>query len=137
MGGPRAGPAALLRAVSDYKEAAPVAVGDHVVVGTNPKLGVLAHASWPSARLVVRGGPNGADIALLAEVKNEHWIAARYDRIVVGSGDGVFAAVATTFRRHGLAVGVVSREQSLSYVLSRAATFVRILPDHAPTKEAA
>ena len=137
MGGPRGGPAALLRAVSDYREAAPVVVGDHVVVGTNPQLGVVAHASWPSARLVIRGGPNGADMALLAEVENDRWVAARYDRIVVGSGDGVFAEVARTFRRYGLAVGVVSREQSLSYVLARAATFVRFLPDHAPTKEAA
>ena len=137
MGGPRAGPAAILRAVSDYREAAPVTVGDHVIIGTNPNLGVAAHACWPSVRLVVRGGPDGADIALLEEVKNDRWVASRYDRIVVGSGDGVFAVVAKTFRRHGLAVGVVSREQSLSYALARAATFVRILPDPAPTKEAA
>ena len=130
-------PAALLRAVSGYREAAPVTVGDHVIIGTNPQLGVLAHSCWPSARLVVRGGPDGADTALLEEVENGRWVAARYDRIVVGSGDGVFAVVAKTFRRHGLAVGVVSREQSLSYALGRAATFVRILPDPAPTKEAA
>ena len=90
MGGPRAGPAAILRAVSDYREAAPVAVGDHVIIGTNPNLGVVANACWPSARLVVRGGPDGADIALLGEVKDDCWVAARYDRIVVGSGDSVF-----------------------------------------------
>ena len=137
MGGPRAGPVALLRAISAYREAAPVTVGDHVIIGTNPRLGVIAHASWPSVRLVVRGGPDGADIALLGQVKDDRWVAARYDRIVVGSGDSVFAVVAKTFRQHGLAVGVVSREQSLSYALGRAATFVRILPDPAPTMEAA
>ncbi len=58
----------------------------------------------------------------------------RYDRIVVGSGDGIFEAVVRVYRTYGLPVGVVSRQRSLSYVLGAAASFVRLLPDIDPTE---
>ena len=62
-------------------------------------------------------------------VKDTGWVAARYDLIVVGSGDGIFEVVVRKFRPCGLAVGVVSRRGSLSCVLGATASFVRILPD--------
>ena len=129
MGGPDAGKLALWRAMADYKGVAPVEDGDHVIIGVNPMLAVEAKASWPAARLVVRGGPNGADIALLETVKDVGFIAARYDRIVVGSGDGVFEAVVRLYKTYGLPVGVVSRQRSLSQLLGTVASFVRLLPD--------
>ena len=129
MGGPEAGVVALHRAVSDYRDAVPITDGDHVVIGANPQLGVVAKACWQSARLVVGGGPDGADTALLGTVKDTDWVAARYDLIVVGSGDGIFEVVARKFRLCGLAVGVASRRGSLSCVLGATASFVRILPD--------
>ena len=129
MGGPDEGQPALRRAISDYREAMSVADGDHVVIGVNPALAVQAKAAWASARLAVRGGPNGADIALIESVQDVSFIAPRYDRIVVGSGDGAFEAVARAYRTCGLAVGVVSRRRSLSYSLWGSASFVRLLPD--------
>ena len=76
MGGPAAGTEALSDAIVYYREAACVTDGDHVIVGANPKLAVVAKTSWPSARLVVRGGPNEADIALLEVVKDVEFIAS-------------------------------------------------------------
>lgn len=129
MGGPDGGGLALRRTVADYQEAELVVDGDHVIMGANPRLGIAAKASWPNARLVVRGGPDGADIALLETVSDVRFIAARYDRIVVGSGDGVFEVVVREYRSCGLAVGVISRQRSLSYALGASASFVRLLPD--------
>ena len=132
MGGPNAGSLALQRAVANYKTFVSVMDGDHVIMGANPNLAIEAKSSWPAARLVVRGGPDGADIALLESVKEVEFIAVRYDRIVVGSGDGVFEAVVRAYRSHGLAVGVVSRQRSLSYALGASASYVRLLPDVDP-----
>lgn len=112
MGGPDAGANALHGALAHYRSAASVADGDHVIVGANPQIGIQAKAAWPSARLVVRPGPDGADIALLKQVKEVDFIAARYDRIMIGSGDGVFEAVVTEFRSLGIPVGVSAAEEA-------------------------
>ena len=113
----------------NYRNIVPAAVGDHIVIGANPSLGHLAIKYWPSARLVVRWGRDGADIALIECVKDVEFIAARYDRIVIGSGDGVFVNVVRAFRRLGLPVEVVARRGSLSRKLAEAASVVRILGD--------
>lgn len=129
MGGPELGYIALRRALASYRTSAPVLDGDHVIIGANPMLGPAVKAAWPRARLVVRGGPDGADIALLQAVRDVDFIAARYDQIVVGSGDGVFEVVVREFRSRGLAVGVVSLPQRLSYALGTSASFVRLMPE--------
>lgn len=129
MGGPELGGAALREALAGYRTSAPVSDGDHVIIGANPQLGLSAKTAWPGARLVVRGGPDGADIALLEAVREVEFIAARYDQIVVGSGDGVFEVVVREFRSRGLAVGVVSLRRGLSYTLGTSASFVRLMPE--------
>jgi len=129
MGGPDCGDIALREALDVYRTSAPVFDGDHAIIGANPQLGLAAKTAWPGARLVVRGGPDGADIALLEAVSDVDFIAARYDQIVVGSGDGVFEVVVREFRNRGLAVGVVSLRQGLSYALGMSASFVRLMPE--------
>lgn len=129
MGGPQLGDTALREALAGYRTSAPVTEGDHVIIGANPRLGPAAKTAWPGARLVVSGGPDGADIALLDAVRDIDFIAARYDRIVVGSGDGVFEVVVREFRSRGLAVGVVSLRQGLSFALGTSASFVRLMPE--------
>jgi hypothetical protein len=129
MGGPELGDTALHEALAGYRTSAPVSEGDHVIIGANPQLGLAAKTAWPSARLVVRGGPDGADIALLEAVRDVDFIAARYDQIVVGSGDGAFEVVAREFRSRGIAVGVVSLRRGLSYALGTSASFVRLMPE--------
>jgi len=129
MGGPDAGMGNLRASLTDYRVVAPFNDGDHVVIATNPALGVSAKTCWPGARLLVRGGPNGADRALLESVADIRYTAKRYDSIVVGSGDGIFETVVHAYRPLGLMVGVVSRRVSLAYGLGSSATFVRYLPE--------
>lgn len=128
MGGLRAGMAALRQVVSYFRDAVPGEEGDHYIIGVNPRFGVIAKACWPSAKLVTRSGPDGADIALIEQVKNVRFIAARYDRIVIGSGDGVFVHVARAYRYYGLKVEVASRRRSLSRELMAVASTVYFLP---------
>ena len=130
MGGPRAGIPTLRLVLSEYRDVSGFTEKcDHPVIGVNPKLHIAAADAWPSARVVSRGGSDGADIKLIEWVRDDRWIAARYHRIVIGSGDGDFVEVARVFRRHGLFVEVVSRRQCLSRELHAAASLVRILPE--------
>ena len=128
MGGPFAGRAALKEASDAFRVAAHVLGCDHVVVGANPSLAVEAGLEWPGARLLVRGGPDGADLALEESVEDVTWHARRYDRVVIGSGDGRFSTIAESFKAAGIPVGVVATERSLALVLAQAATFVALLP---------
>jgi hypothetical protein len=82
-------------------------LGDLVVVAANrwllAELGFVAHTS---CQKVVAHGPDGADLALLAWA-DAPWIVRRFDRLVVASGDGIFAAVVRGARDGGLEVDVV------------------------------
>ncbi len=129
MGGPRAGPSVIEWAVSAYQGTVPLAEGDHPVIGSNPYLWPCVDRCWSSARLVGRHGPDGADKALKEVVKNVDFILPRYDRIVVGSGDGDFLDVVWKYRARHLVVEVVARRRSLSRELAEAASRVWILPE--------
>lgn len=128
MGGPLAGGIALAEAVAGYRALARVHVLDHAVVGANPALALAIGDVWPGARLVVGGGPDGADLALIGAASDVAWLSERYDRIVIGSGDGIFASVAAGFRAAGVDVTVVSRAKSLSMHLAAMASTTLILP---------
>jgi hypothetical protein len=124
MGGPMRGVEMLMEAVLQYQAAAHVATLDHAIIAVNPALALHAGLAWPSARLLSAPGENGADLALVAQVADRNWVAARYDRLVIGSGDGIFASEVAAFRALGVASGVVSQKCRLSRELRREATFV-------------
>ena len=132
MGGPMSGPIALIQASLAFRQLAVVRATDLVVVGVNPHLGYSAKACWPDGLVVLGLGPDGADRALLKQVENARWTAARFDRVVIGSGDGVFAESATRLRELGIPVVVISRESSLSHLLARSVDAVSILPEIKP-----
>ena len=133
MGGPDSGLAVLSRTLSCYRDVARVADGDHVTIGVNPAFHAPVKAYWPSAKVLSKGGPEGADIRLIGEVGNPAWTAPRYDRLVIGSGDGDFVEVARVYRACGLVVDVVARPMSLSARLAVAATRIRVMPEiHLP-----
>ncbi len=99
-------------ALDEYLDCACFHSGDLVFVAGNPWLMVeLAWWQLDSAdrigchRFAARG-PHGADLKLL-EAAPIAWVARRFDRLVVGSGDGVFA------------VRIVSRPDALSGRLAR------------------
>ncbi len=127
MGGPHAGPAAIEGAVQAYAATVPVRPDDLVVVAVNPALAVGAYLAWPGRQVLVGAGPDGADLALLRTIGDRQWVRRRFQRVVIGSGDGVFAAAALELRLLRLTVGVVSRRGSLSRRLARSASFVRTI----------
>ena len=126
MGGPQAGTEAMGHAKASYLSAVTTRAGDHVIVGANPALLLDMATIWPGARPVIGRGPDGADLALLAEARPAD-VALRFDRIVIGSGDGIFANLAAESVHNHLVVIVVSRPESLSRALAAAAPHIRYL----------
>jgi uncharacterized LabA/DUF88 family protein len=76
----------------------------------------------------VVSGPDGADLALLDAARPLRAVVESYDRVVIGSGDGIFTALAADLRRAGLVVVVVSRPVALAIDLRDSASLVRRLP---------
>jgi uncharacterized LabA/DUF88 family protein len=79
---------------------------------------------------LVRSGLHGADRALL-EVIHRECLEERFDRIVIGSGDGIFALAAARLQACGCSVTVVSRRSGLSRHLRLAVRDIRFI-DSAP-----
>lgn len=90
----------------------------HVVVSASSSAtAAAAGLCWKEARLVWMPGPDGADLALADVALNED-VADRYGRVIIASGDHLFAPVARYLRLQGLTVTVVAVPGSLSRVLA-------------------
>lgn len=96
---------------------------DQVVMATNHLALLNAARGWPHARYRVRSGPDGADLELLDVLQHED-VAGRFTHVVIGSGDGLFGTTAANLVSRGVLVTVVSRRDSLSAALARAASKV-------------
>lgn len=85
---------------------------DLVVIGVS-HFGMLSSGlGWRGARLVVKSGADGADLALL-EVLDED-VEQRFAKIVVVSGDHIFAEAVAALAGEGVATAVVARPGALS-----------------------
>jgi hypothetical protein len=104
---------------------------EQVVVGTSHVGAFNAWAVWPSVRVRIRSGQNGADLALLDVMEYER-IEQRFDEIVLVSGDGIFADVVARLGAVGARVTVASWAESLSTRLRLAAARVIYLNDTDP-----
>ncbi len=93
--------------------------GDHVVIACNPAIGLAAGLAIGGGQLLVRHGPDGADLALLDWAPIEH-IADRFGQVVIGSGDRIFTMFARALRLRGVEVRACTREGSMSRVLRSA-----------------
>ena len=121
----------VVEALAAYRATVTIGPSDHVVIASGRRLLMAAGLAWPGARLLLGTGINGADLALLAASRPAAMVAA-YDRVVFGSGDGIFAARAAELRRAGLVVAVVSLSESLAIDLRDNAAPVRRLPATVP-----
>ena len=100
----------------------------HYLIGTSASQNLVdAGLGWAQGKFVFAPGKDGAERALLAEATLA--AAARYDRVVIGSGDGIFADFAASLQSAGVKVSVVSRQRSLSRALSMAVRDERFLPE--------
>lgn len=118
--------------VSELRRAVSAALdlpdGTHVTVAASAGAALVeAGLGWPGARRVWRRGHDGADLALADVALNED-TTGRYGRVVICSGDGLFAVVAGYLRAAGLQVTVLARPEALSRALASAAGDVAVLP---------
>lgn len=100
-----------------YETLVPIGAMDHYVVAVNHSALVAVGIAFHGVRLLARSGPDGADRAL-AETAYDDRIDLRFERVVIGSGDGYFVDLAHWLTESGLHVTVVSRPGSLSRRLS-------------------
>ena len=129
-GGTDQGIRPLVDAAGAFRAAAHPAIGDHLFVGVNPSLGMYAADLFPTARLCVRGGTDGADLAILGALPEAHHIAENYHRVVVGSGDHIFASLVRSLVERGIPVEVVALSGSISRELAAAAAAAVVNLDH-------
>lgn len=120
------------RAVADlrrvYDKVSAAAAPAHYIIGTSagPNL-IEAGLGWGQGQLVFEKGKDGAERALLGEATIAK--VSRYDRVVIGSGDGIFAGFAASLQAQGIEVRVISRRRYLSKSLSLAVLDERFLPE--------
>lgn len=86
----------------------------HIVIGASSGATMLeVGVGWPHARFEWTAGPDGADRALIA-VATEENVDSRYGRVVIASGDHIFADAASRLIALGVQVAVFSRAVYLS-----------------------
>ena len=76
------------------------------VVAVDVSEPALALAGELGAHHLVPGGPDAADHVLL-DVAPTGWVVERFDRLVVGSGDGIFEGLVHDIRRRAMRIEVV------------------------------
>jgi hypothetical protein len=107
---------------SEYLDLFPSTQKDLFVLATSVKNALPGWFGWPtSAQRLMQSGENGADLALIE--------AYRFQRVVIGSGDGIFTELATQLIDLGCFVTVVSRPKCLSRRLSLAVQSVLFLSE--------
>jgi hypothetical protein len=126
VGDPRADARVVLDTFTRYLAVAGWRPGDQVIVASNPGLIRKVMFDLPvPCNLHTACGRDGADLMLLAQAPPE-LVARRYARLVIGSGDHIFAARAHAARRLGVSVLVVARFGGCS---SRLRGFEHVLLD--------
>ncbi len=119
--------------ISAYKHAASFVEGDHVVVATSPfgRHALAIGTAWPGARHIWRKGKDGADLALL---ESAAWAVktGNFGRVVIGSGDHIFADALEWFAAVGVPVQVVSRRESCAGILWHRADMLTFLLERVP-----
>ena len=125
-GGPTEAACVAHQAAHLYRTAAQSRLGDQTIVGSDWRSAAATAFAWLGARLHLTTGRDAVDHALIDEMTVDY-IAPRFGRVVVGSGDGIFADAVRELRAAGLTVEVVAPRHGVSYRLYPAASnIVRI-----------
>ncbi|KUG56312.1 hypothetical protein AVL61_16840 [Kocuria rosea subsp. polaris] len=108
-------PAQVGRAQARINAAVRFEAGDHTVIASNKVNAAAVCFTWsgPTSRRI-RSGKDGADEALLEELRDPAWVAAHYDHVVIASGDHAFANAVTAIRIAGCSVTVIAPDVGLS-----------------------
>ena len=115
-------------AMREYLAVAEPSESDQMITAADISLWRRTAFDVPVGRYLPGRGPDGADHALLDAAPPE-WVSNRFDRLVIGSGDHAFTALALAVRSAGVEVVVVTRPALLAGSLRRAADVVIALPN--------
>ena len=120
---------AAVSMLSSYSVAAKLGADDFGFASANRHLTKYLAYDLPETLRWVPGGigPDAAEQALLDHTDSA-FVARRYDRVVIGSGDHAFADLAASLVAAGREVVVVAVDGSLSRKLRGAASSVVLLP---------
>ncbi len=99
----------------------------HTVVACAHRNASRVWFNWPTARKLVRSGPDGADRCLLEVLAGER-VENRFGTIVIASGDGIFAREAARLTAQGVKVVVALGRGKCARRLRKAARHVVHLP---------
>lgn len=102
-------------------------LGDLIVIGVSHTNNVFPANSWSGARIVLKKGHDGADLALENVLANEN-VEERFGGVIIVSGDGLFAKQAARLRSLGVEVTVDARPRQLAKVLAFSCSSVRLAP---------
>jgi len=102
------------------------------IVACNHLAALTVGAAFPGAGLRWRSGPDGADIALMHEMRNLE-VMGGFDRITLCSGDHIFVECLSELAAAGIDTTVVSHPQGLSPYLRNVAQRTILLEDTDPT----
>lgn len=96
--------------------------GDHTLIAASHHNALATYYGWVgSAQRSARSGQDGADMVLLEAIEDIRWVADRYQRVVLASGDHIFAFAVANLKAAGLEVVVISPDRGLSTAMRLAA----------------
>ncbi|GAA1290658.1 hypothetical protein Psi02_34560 [Planotetraspora silvatica] len=125
-GSARPGTAEAEQVMAAYRRLVPIGEMDQFVVAVNHNAVVGVGLAFHGVQLLMRSGPDGADSAL-SEAARADRVDLRFERVVIGSGDGYFTDLARWLADHGVRVTVVARTRSISWRLYVAVSDVAYL----------
>ena len=101
--------------------------GDLTVLGVSHKNNFFPAHAWSGARVVLREGHDGADLALESVLSHEN-VEERFGEVVIVSGDGLFSRQAARLKSLGVKVTVDARARQLAKILAFSCSSVRLAP---------
>lgn len=101
--------------------------GDMTVIGVSHKNNLFPAHAWRGARVVIKQGHDGADLALESVLSSEN-VEERFGEVVIVSGDHLFATQAARLKSLGVKVTVDARARQLARVLAFSCSSVRLAP---------
>ncbi|GAA3134841.1 hypothetical protein GCM10010466_27110 [Planomonospora alba] len=134
VGAPRPASDEVATMMSLYRRRVPTGGMDQYVAAVNHGALLPVGLVLTGIQILVRSGRDGADEALREVIRLDR-LDVRFERVVIGSGDGVFTDLADWLRGRGVDVVVVSRPDALSNRLRRTAG--RVIPLDLPLDLAA
>lgn len=100
---------------------------DLTVIGVSHRNNLFPAHAWDGARVVLREGHDGADLALESVLSSEN-VESRFSEVVIVSGDGLFSRQASRLRSLGVKVTVDARARQLASALAFSCSSVRLAP---------